>query len=274
MLRRRGCDLHYRLEGDSGPAIVLCHGAHMDLRMFDTQVAPLVDAGYRVLRWDLRGHGSSKPLGRDADVVTLTADLLAVLDATVGAPVVLVGQSYGGFVAQELYHHYPECAKALVLVSTLCTTRPMPLEERWRMRAKNAAAAALPRATRARAIGAHIAERAEVCAYAEQAAAVLDGREFRAVLAGVRGAFRGDPAHRIGVPLLLVRGAADRADPGVAAVAADWARREPDCRYEVIPGAGHNVNQDEPGAFNEVLLGFLRDRVPAPPSGGASDPVA
>ncbi|PSK99290.1 3-oxoadipate enol-lactonase [Murinocardiopsis flavida] len=274
VLRRRGCDLHYRLEGWPGPAVVLCHGAHMDLRMFDAQVAPLVAAGYRVLRWDLRGHGASKPMGRDADVVTLTADLLAVLDATVGAPAVLLGHSYGGFVVQELYHHYPEYATALVLVSTLCTTRPVAMHEWWRMRAQHAAAVALPRAVRARGIGAHAAETAAARAYSEHAAAALDRDEFRSVLAGVRGAFRADPAHRIDAPLLLVRGSADRADPGVAATAAAWARREPDCRYEVVRRAGHNVPQDRPAAFNDILLDFLAERAPARPAGAGPGPMA
>jgi 3-oxoadipate enol-lactonase len=40
-----------------------------------------------------------------------------------------------------------------------------------------------------------------------------------------------------------------------------WAAREPTCTYTPIRGAGHTANQDNPAAFNEVLLEFLAHRV-------------
>ncbi len=43
--------------------IVLVHRATMDHHTFDAQVPPLVEAGYRVLTLDLRGHGQSTPIG-------------------------------------------------------------------------------------------------------------------------------------------------------------------------------------------------------------------
>ena len=36
-----------------------------------------------------------------------------------------------------------------------------------------------------------------------------------------------------------------------------------ECRYEVIPDAGHNANQDNPKFFNPHLVEFLREHVPA-----------
>ena len=70
----------------------------MDHRMFDEQLEPLAAAGYRVLTWDIRGHGRSQPIGRlPIDIADMTDDLLTVLDelGAVG-PICVGGQSLGG----------------------------------------------------------------------------------------------------------------------------------------------------------------------------------
>ena len=38
------------------------------------------------------------------------------------------------------------------------------------------------------------------------------------------------------------------------------AAKEPDCRYEVIPNAGHTALMDNSTAFNTVMLDFLKDK--------------
>lgn len=50
--------LNYEDDG-SGEPVVLLHGGGLDLRMWDRQLQPLVDAGYRVAHVDARGHGAS-----------------------------------------------------------------------------------------------------------------------------------------------------------------------------------------------------------------------
>ena len=68
-----------------------------------------------------------------------------------------------------------------------------------------------------------------------------------------------EPGYIMSIPLLLTHGDLDRAG-NVAKTALEWAEREPDCRYEVIPEAEHNANQDNPVFFNRLLVGFLRER--------------
>ena len=60
------------------PAILLLHAAVVDLRAWDDVVPPLVDAGYRVVRYDARGFGASTT--EDVEYST-RADALAVLEA-------------------------------------------------------------------------------------------------------------------------------------------------------------------------------------------------
>ncbi|MFC1466265.1 MAG: alpha/beta fold hydrolase [Candidatus Brachytrichaceae bacterium NZ_4S206] len=63
ILLRDGCPLHYWVGGAVGrPLIAFLHGATMDHRMFNAQVETLAPY-YRVLTWDARGHGRSRPMG-------------------------------------------------------------------------------------------------------------------------------------------------------------------------------------------------------------------
>src|SRR5262245_62124760 len=100
-LQREGCPLHYWLGGDEKrPLIVLTHGATGDHRQFDAQLHILTDK-YRVLTWDMRGHGKSQPIGADFTVPRAVDDLLAILDTIGIQQAVFIGQSTGGYVIQE-----------------------------------------------------------------------------------------------------------------------------------------------------------------------------
>ncbi|MEJ3745220.1 alpha/beta fold hydrolase [Actinomycetes bacterium KLBMP 9797] len=103
--------LAYDVSG-SGHTVVLLHSTVCDRRMWDPQVPALVDAGYRVVRCDLRGFGDSpmpdQPYN-DAD------DVVALLDVE---RVALVAASGGGEVALEFAARWPRRVTALVLLAT------------------------------------------------------------------------------------------------------------------------------------------------------------
>ena len=104
--------------------------------MFDEQLEPLAAAGYRVLTWDIRGHGRSQPIGRlPTDIADMTDDLLTVLDelGLVG-PICVGGQSLGGYIAQDLVRRAPERVAAVVIVGSTCATMPIAWWERWALR--------------------------------------------------------------------------------------------------------------------------------------------
>ena len=101
-LTRQGCPLHYWLDGQPDkPLLVMTHGATLDHRMFAEQVSALKD-DYRLLTWDMRGHGDSQPMGNAFTVPTAVDDLLAILDDVGAENAIFLGQSTGGYVVQEL----------------------------------------------------------------------------------------------------------------------------------------------------------------------------
>jgi 3-oxoadipate enol-lactonase len=117
----RGLVCHMTLSHEMagvGPAVLLLHSTACDRRMWDPQWRPLIDAGYRVIRFDFRGYGET-PLGCEPyDDAQDVAELLAELGVDRAA---YVGSSYGGKVALELAARRPTTVTALAL---LCAARP------------------------------------------------------------------------------------------------------------------------------------------------------
>lgn len=268
VIARAGSQLHFWLAGKSdGPLIVLNHGASMDHRMFDRQLGPLVDAGYRVLTWDIRGHGRSQPIGRvPIGVTDMTEDLLAILDhLDVSGPICIAGQSLGGYIAQDLVYRKPDRVAAVVIVGATCLTLPIPWWERLALRSSPWWFVPWPWQHLKRTVATTTALRPEIRSYAEDAVGAMSKQDFIRIWRGVARAMRPEPGYRIEVPLLLTHGDQDRTG-NIARIAPAWAQRDPQCRYEVIPNASHNANQDNPGVFNRILLEFLAEHFPA---GGA-----
>ncbi|SFQ36053.1 Lysophospholipase, alpha-beta hydrolase superfamily [Amycolatopsis arida] len=264
VLERAGSRLHYWLAGpERAPLVVFTHGASMDHGMFDEQVPAVVGAGYRVLTWDVRGHGRSKPLGdRPVSVRALAADLLAVLDEIDrGEPVCLVGQSLGGYLAQDIVFTHPHRVAVLGIIGSTCATLPIPWWQRWSLAASPLMLRLWPDGDLRRRIAQRTAETSRAREYALAATQRLTKDEFVAVWGAVAKAIHPEPGYRIEHPLLLCHGDRDRVGD-VAETAPRWAARDPRCRYEVVPNAGHNANQDNPEWFNQILMDFLAAHFP------------
>jgi 3-oxoadipate enol-lactonase len=107
-----GARLRILAEGE-GPPVLLVHSAIVDMRSWDTVVPPLVAAGYRVIRYDIRGYGSST-----AEDVPFSnrADLLAVLDAAGAGQAAIVGNSRGAMIALDTLLESPDRFVAFVWV--------------------------------------------------------------------------------------------------------------------------------------------------------------
>jgi len=105
--------------GGQGPAVMLLHGwmANADLNWCGAYGA-LIDAGYRVLAIDHRGHGRGlRPLERFR-LTDCAADAAAVISALDAGPALVVGYSMGGAIAQLVARDHPEVASGIVLSGT------------------------------------------------------------------------------------------------------------------------------------------------------------
>lgn len=80
----------------TGPAIVFIHGWPLSGAMWEYQIVPLVEAGFRCISYDRRGFGRSCKSPTDYSYSALAGDLAAVLEELDITDATLVGFSMGG----------------------------------------------------------------------------------------------------------------------------------------------------------------------------------
>ena len=95
-----GAQIYYEAVGEGTPVILL-HGHTLDLRMWDPQVKPLLEAGYRVIRPEMRGYGHSSKQ-QPGQQFTHLDDMMTVMDSLHISKAHVVGLSMGSFVASEM----------------------------------------------------------------------------------------------------------------------------------------------------------------------------
>ena len=100
-LQLDGRNIAYDLLGPAGaPVVCMTHSLASDGGMWAEQVPPLLAAGFRVLRIDMRGHGGSDPVQGDYTMSQLAGDVAGVLDRLNIARVHFIGLSIGGMLGQ------------------------------------------------------------------------------------------------------------------------------------------------------------------------------
>lgn len=114
----------------SGPLVVAVPGMG-DLRSTYDDLAPaLVDAGYRVVVTDLRGHGDSDTTFTTHGDVATGTDLVALVEHLDAGPAVLVGSSMGGSAAVWAAAERPDLVRGLVLVAPHLRETASPAQAR------------------------------------------------------------------------------------------------------------------------------------------------
>ena len=110
-------DIAYLQAGPAdAPAVVFLHGIGGAARGFLPQLDGLRDA-YRVIAWDMPGHGASTPL-EPVTLDALTAGLAGFLQALGLDRPVLAGHSLGGMLVLRLLSVRPDIARAAILAQT------------------------------------------------------------------------------------------------------------------------------------------------------------
>lgn len=110
--------ISYQVDGEqSAPALLLINSIGSTREMWARQL-PGFTTGYRVIRYDARGHGESSVPAGDYTIEQLGLDALAVLDDVGADTADVCGISLGGMTAQWLALHAPDRVRSLVLANT------------------------------------------------------------------------------------------------------------------------------------------------------------
>jgi 3-oxoadipate enol-lactonase len=117
-----GYRLAYALYGDqSRPAVVLSHSLATSMDIWGYQL-PLLTHRFRVLLYDLPGHGLSESPNDSCTLPELASDVAALLDQLQIPRAAFVGLSIGGMIGQVFAIQFPDKLSSLVLCSTGCQT--------------------------------------------------------------------------------------------------------------------------------------------------------
>jgi len=257
--------LHVDDQGEPGkPTALLWPSLFTDHRMWRHQIPPLREAGWRTLALDPPGHGRSPGPGRGFTMDECAQAAVQVLDATgVRAPVV-VGTSWGGFVAPRIAMLAPERLSGMALFNT-SAERGTPFERiRATLLTKLLAIGPLDKMTARMIVSGLLTpetQRREPQLGAELAEQFLtwDRRRFIATVRSVL--VDRDPVldalPRLKVPALVVSGKEDHTLPSFHSQR--MAQKLPNARHIEVSGAAHLVPLEAPDEANRLILDFLRD---------------
>ncbi|MEK8132861.1 alpha/beta hydrolase [Paenibacillus filicis] len=113
-LERGGWSMSYTEQG-SGHPLVLLHGFCGSGAYWD-QVVPLLDAHFRVIVPDLRGHGTSGSPDESYSMEKLAGDIEALIDELGTEKAIVLGHSLGGYVTLALAERHADKLRAFGLI--------------------------------------------------------------------------------------------------------------------------------------------------------------
>jgi 3-oxoadipate enol-lactonase len=259
-----GTNFHYRLDGpDNAPLVVLSHSLATDHSMWRDQL-PVLTRHFRVLSYDMRGHGKTDDTGEDLSrgyTLEQLADDVAHLVAKLGhGRFHFVGLSIGGMIGQVLALRHRQPVMRLVLCCS-GTGKPTPEQEKmWEDRLADVAKDGTGPQVEG-TLGRWFSP--EFLAAQPQVKDWIGGLIAATPRAGYVGAghairrmnIKAEELGSLRLPTLVIAG---EKDPGAPVSAAETIRsRIQGAQLLVIKGGYHLCNIEKAQDFNEALLGFL-----------------
>ena len=247
--------LHYSFAGPAGaPALVLSNSLGTNFSMWDAQ-APAFERRFRLLRYDMRGHGKSSAPPPPYTVSELAQDALALADSLNIARFHFCGLSIGGMIGMAIALQVPARLHKLILSNT---SPKIGSDEFWNSRIQTVEAKGMKEvagAVTARWFTpAFQASSPEKVASAIEVLESLDPQGYVGGCTAVRDFdFRAN-VRQIRTPTLVIAGTHDP-----AATPADGrllAEQIPAARYQQL-NASHLSNIEDSAQFNEAVLSFL-----------------
>jgi pimeloyl-ACP methyl ester carboxylesterase len=269
-LRVDGTNLRY-IDAGRGTPVIFLHGLGASIYAWRHQLAPVESAGFRVLAFDNRGFGSSEKPVQGYSNESYVHLLISFMDSLQLPDAVLVGHGMGGTIVAQCAITNPGRVRGMVLIDAAGFGVRAPgalliaglpgvpgvasrVRSRWLTKRLLRSTYTDPGKVRSEDIDQYYAPVAEP--------------DFGRALRGVLREFHFDGlAGRLAnvqIPALVLWGERDEWIP--AQVGRNLASELPRVAYLSLPNAGHALPEEAPEEVSHLLLAFLKDGVPAPPS--------
>jgi pimeloyl-ACP methyl ester carboxylesterase len=249
--------LFYEVSG-TGEPVVLIHAFSVDRRMWAPQIAAL-EGRFRVVRYDLRGHGKSEG---PSTPYSPHEDLRAVLDALGIGKATLIGLSAGATLAIDFAIVHPDRVARIVLASPGLNGHVPSAPLTWTQPVFKAAGSGDSEGA------ARLWAETPIMALRNDLTAAKTVKDL--VMSNVRlWTYRTNPAQQltppaagrlseVKCPTLVILGEQDL--PHINEIANLLVKGIAGARLVTIPRAGHIVNLDARDAFNQAVDSFLASR--------------
>jgi pimeloyl-ACP methyl ester carboxylesterase len=259
---------HYYEQIGEGTPLLFIHGAFADSRIWDPQWDHL-QLNYRLVRYDLRGHGRTGASGLASySIDTFAEDLRSLLDGLQIHSPIICGLSWGGSIAQAFACRYPERVRALILAGSAVAIDLTLMDKflcnilfpRWLMlftirilSVRNFVRFSLWLGRRVRGKQ-WLSQQENASEYLEECMLAMDSREYLKIWGAIYG-FHLLPLGNISCPTLVLNGefepkSAFHHTKTILQYVAN-------ARAKIVPSASHASNLDNPAAFNQLLEDFL-----------------
>ena len=258
-----GIHLYYNEVDKSGSLpIILIHGFPFNSEMWKTQIALLQENNFRVISYDLRGHGQSDVGDGQYTIELFVDDLIALLDHLKITKTIVCGFSMGGYVALRAIERNPDRFGALILCDTISSA------DSNEAKLRRAASIKLIKKDGVKPF----AEGFLKAVFAKQSFSVKQNviEDTRKMILsnspiGICGALLAMAARtetteslsKITVPTLILVGKYDITTPPAAAKTMN--DRIQNSKIHIIDNAAHMSCMENHAQFNEYLIEFLKD---------------
>lgn len=253
-------NISYNDEGPEGaPIIIFIHGFPLNKSMWDKQLNALKD-DYRVIAYDIRGHGDSEVGTVNFSIDLFVQDLISFMDALKIEKTMLCGLSMGGYIALNAVENHPGRFSALILSDTNCTADTPEAKEK-RMNTiigikengvEKLAEDLIPNLFAAESFKSNLEE---IAAVKEMIVTTTIPSLNKSLHALANRKETCSKLAKIKVPTLILVGEEDKITPPEAAIAMQ--EKIKDSELSIINHAGHLSNMENENEFNSQLEKFI-----------------
>src|SRR6187402_1251490 len=244
---------------DDAPAIIFIHGFPLNKSMWNIQLEALKE-NYRVIAYDIRGHGNSEPGIDEFFIELFVNDLLRLMENLEIKKSILCGLSLGGYIALNAVLKYPDRFDGLILNDTQCIADTPEIKE-TRCQAiiritKNGVEQYADEIIKNLFAPESFSKKKNVIVTVKEMIINTSKQSLCNTLHALAERKETcDQLPQINIPVLIMVGKEDKITP--IAAAQQMHEKILNSKLEIIQQAGHLSNLEDPTAFNTHLVNFL-----------------
>lgn len=253
-----GIDMNVEMSGAGENTVVFSHALGTNLRIWDSQMN-FFSSHYRVLRYDIRGHGSTSATDGAYTIEQLSDDVIQLLDKMGIDKFHWVGVSIGAMIGMCIGLNHAERLRSLTLSNTTAKSPQKVKEDRvsriQTAREKGMAGLVEPMLTRWFNPDYRYNKEHAIASIRNQFLATsVDG--YIGCCLAIQSLNYVDRLGKISLPTLIMTGDEDQATP--ISTAKEISQRIPGSNMVVLESCGHVPSLEQPEKFNYEVMKFIQ----------------